>query len=219
MRTDSLDRARLERGSLLRPRSTRWAACALLLCTLAGCGRNADPDTRTDSATTGLSESSPLDSASARIDGDLPVAEPDWTTASVRVQHQTVGPVTVSEVRIARHEGFDRFVITLLGDSLPSYRAAMTGDPPFQCGSGEPATVSGEAVLTFDLELAQAHDESGNSTLEVRDTLPGLPALREVRVICDFEGHVAWAFGIGDATAFRVLELSDPSRIAVDIQH
>jgi hypothetical protein len=201
----------------------------LLLCVLVGCGAGADPGepaNRAEPGEPGNSVDPALRSAestgSAGEDGasaDAAADGDDWRTGSIRMERASTGMVTVTDIRTARHDTFDRFVITLAGDSFPTHSAELNAGPAVQCGSGEPVELSGEAVLVVGLEPARAHDDAGNSTLEPRDTAPGFPALLEARLICDFEGHVEWAFGIAETTAFRVLELTEPARIAVDIQH
>ena len=46
-----------------------------------------------------------------------------------------------------------------------------------------------------------------------------LPNLRQLVQTCDFEGHVTWVLGVGHPKRFRVVELTNPSRIVVDVKH
>jgi hypothetical protein len=48
---------------------------------------------------------------------------------------------------------------------------------------------------------------------------PGYPTLRQVRFGGAFEGHILAGLGLVDRVGFRVLRLSDPPRIAVDVAH
>jgi hypothetical protein len=227
-RPDLLGQSRVVRRTPQRPGSVRKVPTSLFLSLflslfgIAGCGASADPGTTSDETSAAPITSEPpsrpsSDTAGTPVDADT--ASDRWSTEPVTVERNPAGTVVVTDVRAARHDDFDRVVITLSGDNLPTYRAQITTGPATQCGSGETVSLSGLAVLILGLQPAQAHDDAGNSTIEPRDIAPALPALLEGRLICDFEGHVEWAFGIADATAFRVLELSGPTRIAVDIQH
>lgn len=48
---------------------------------------------------------------------------------------------------------------------------------------------------------------------------PRLPALRQVRYGNEFEGVSTFAPGLAGRTGFRVLELRNPNRLAIDVAH
>lgn len=132
-------------------------------------------------------------------------------------------PATVIAVRSAAHlglhEGFDRVTIELAG-SAPGYRAAWRTTPPRRCGSGAAVAMAGSAWLEVRLDPAQAHDAEGRVTLEARPQQPpGLSAIHGLEMTCDFEGVVSWALGAPRALPFRVMPLSDPPRVVVDVAH
>src|SRR5213083_874800 len=115
--------------------------------------------------------------------------------------------------------GSDRVVFEFTGDSVPGYRVEYTTKPVQRCGSGDPVTVAGTGRLIIRFEPAQAHDEHGNLTPVERHYMPGLPAVRELTLICDFEGQVAWVLGIAAPSEYRVSELTGPARLVVDVRH
>ena len=117
--------------------------------------------------------------------------------------------------------GYDRVVFEFTGggDSVPGYRAEYTTKPVQRCGSGDPVTVAGTGRLIIRFEPAQAHDEHGNLTPVERHYTPGLPAVRELTLVCDFEGQVAWVLGIAAPSEYRVSELTGPARLVVDVRH
>lgn len=200
------------RVSLARP------AALLLTLLLTSCA-DAAPDGQTQRAEDPQPLSTP--SPSADIDLDFEVGDGDrWVSGSARQEHrQSAGSVTVTDIRAAAHDDFDRFVVTLAGDDFPTHQAEIIPGPAIQCGSGEPVELPGNGALILRLEGARAHEDAGSSTLPARDLQPGLAALLEARMTCDFEGQVEWAFGITDATSFRLLELTDPTRVVIDIRH
>lgn len=132
------------------------------------------------------------------------------------------GAATLVAVRTAADSGggFERLVLELEGATLPPYRVAYASEPPSQCGSGRPVQVEGSAVLLVHLHRTRAHAERGGEmvpTVTERDRRPGRPAMRQLTLICDFEGETEWALGLAGRRPFRVLELSSPTRLVVDV--
>src|SRR6266540_3194051 len=115
--------------------------------------------------------------------------------------------------------GYDRVVFEFTGDSVPGYRVEYTTKPAQRCGSGDPVTVAGTGRLIIRFEPAQAHDEHGSLSPTERHRVPGLPAVRELILICDFEGQVAWVLGVAAPSEYRVSELSSPARLVLDVRH
>src|SRR5213593_1825713 len=117
--------------------------------------------------------------------------------------------------------GYDRVVFEFTGggDSVPGYRVEYTTKPVQRCGSGDPVTVAGAGRLIVRFEPAQAHDEHGSLAPAERHHTTRLPAVRELTLICDFEGQVAWVLGIAAPSEYRVSELTGPARLVVDVRH
>ncbi len=119
-------------------------------------------------------------------------------------------------VRAAHHPGFDRVVFEFRG-SLPShsvsYVSSLTED-----ASGKPIHLAGGADILVVFHGANAHDETGATTVTPAGRFsPGLPSLKEVAPAGDFEAVVSYGLGVDHRVPFKVLELRDPSRLAVDI--
>jgi len=102
---------------------------------------------------------------------------------------------------------------------VPGYHVEYTTKPVRRCGSGDPVTVAGAGKLVVRFEPAQAHDEHGTLTPAERQRAPGLPAVRELTLVCDFEGQVAWVLGIAAPSEYRVSELTGPARLVLDVRH
>jgi len=111
------------------------------------------------------------------------------------------------------------FEFTGGGDSVPGYRVEYATKPVQRCGSGDPVAVAGTGRLIVRFEPAQAHDEHGNLTPAERHRAPELPAVRELTLICDFEGQVAWVLDVAAPSEYRVSELTGPARLVVDVRH
>jgi len=197
------------RPAALLVRNARRAALMTLLAvvalTAAGCSRRGGPPRRP-----------PLPEGQAEAGG--PAFLPS-TTVVDEPAAAAGAPATVVGVRTAAHEGFDRVTIELAGSS-PGYRAAWRTTPPRHCASGAAVPMAGGAWLEVRLDPAQAHDAQGRATLETRpQAQPGLTAVQALQMTCDFEGVVSWALGAPRALPFRVMPLTDPPRVVVDVGH
>ena len=155
----------------------------------------------------------------AASDLDADTTSSQWTAGIVRRDRAATGVATQSAVRVARHDGFDRLVLEFEGDELPSYHVEYVDRPVRQCGSGDVVNVAGDGWLLIRLEPARAHDDDGRATIEQRSARPALPVLIETKLICDFEAQVEWVLGMSSPNPYRVLELSQPVRLVVDVRH
>lgn len=142
-----------------------------------------------------------------------------WTAGVTRERRPPAPPGILSEIRTARHEAFDRVVFTFAGERVPSYRIEYVDSPVHQCGSGEPTPIAGDGQLSVSFTGARAHDARGRATVSERERKLSLPVLREVEITCDFEGEVTAVLGVAAPNRYRVLELSGPTRLVVDVRH
>jgi len=155
------------------------------------------------------------------------VAQQDTAFAGTLAPVQRVRSIGAGVARtVLRHvetatasPGYDRVVFEFAGDSVPGYRVEYTTKPVQRCGSGDPVTVAGSGRLVVRFEPAQAHDEQSSLTPAERHRTPGLPSVRELTLICDFEGQVAWVLGIAEPSEYRVSELTGPARLVLDVRH
>jgi hypothetical protein len=120
------------------------------------------------------------------------------------------------DVRSGPQEHFDRVVFEFDGDTIPGYRVEYIAQPT-HCGSGLPAEVGGKAWLQVRMSPAEAHNSQGGVTVGALQRRPGLPVLQELHETCDFEGDVTWVLGLAARRGYRVLELTNPPRIVVDV--
>jgi len=122
-------------------------------------------------------------------------------------------------VETSSEPGYDRVVFVFGSDSAPGYRVEYASAPVRRCGSGDPVSLAGTQHVVVRFEPASAHDERGNPAPVERDRALGLPAVREMQLVCDFEGQVEWVLGVAGASPYRVSELTGPTRVVVDIRH
>jgi hypothetical protein len=121
---------------------------------------------------------------------------------------------TVTAIRIAHHDGYDRLVIGFAtSNAMPQYQLTQQATSHFvRDASGQPVTLDGSAGLRAVLRNADI--TAGAPT----DLTPQLPAIREVAQIGNFERVVSYGVGLATPACFRVLELSGPTRLVIDVQ-
>ena len=122
---------------------------------------------------------------------------------------------TVTGIRIAHHDGYDRLVIDFSSGTtaVPQYDLTRQNSSTFvRDASGEPVTLEGSAGIRAVLRNSDI--ASGVAS----DLKPRLPQIREVANIGNFERVVSYGVGLKTAACFRVLELSGPTRLVIDVQ-
>jgi hypothetical protein len=127
----------------------------------------------------------------------------------------TVGAAaTVYDVRVAHHDGYDRLVIGFpTASAMPQYQVAQQATAHFvRDASGQPVVLSGSSGIR--LVIRNADIVSGAPS----DVKPSLPAIREVAQIGNFERVVSYGVGLATPACFRVLELTGPTRLVIDVQ-
>ena len=129
----------------------------------------------------------------------------------------------LTAVRAGRHAGFDRVVWTFDG-ALPAYRVAYVERPITEDGSGTPIEVRGGATLQIILTPASGTDLDGEQVRTVYEgperidgAQAGTSVVEEIVLTGDFEATLSWVIGVDRHAAFSVTELSDPTRVVVDI--
>ena len=215
------------------------ACCCLAIaaaCTAAGGGAQdsaAATTVRADSLTPasvpGDPAAAPADSGASMPDGAavLSASAPDTllvgttgpTSGGTALQG---GLATLTDIRTAprAQEPFERIVFQFGAGPLPRYEIAYAEPPAQQCGSGAEVPVAGSAMLRVRLRGTQAHVQSAGAmrpTLIDRDRRLDQPLLKQLTLICDFEGEVAVVLGLAVRRPYRVLELEMPTRLVVDV--
>jgi hypothetical protein len=139
---------------------------------------------------------------------------PFQTGTAERERRTRTAPELVS-VETAERDGYDRVLFTFDG-STPGYRVRYVSRVTDSAGRRLP--LRGEAFVEIAFEPALARDPDGTPTFSTGALTPGSPALRQVRFAGDFEGQVRFGLGVAGRGGFRVSELRDPTRVAVDVR-
>ena len=189
---------------------TRRTAVGIALLVTAPIACHRDQPRQADSSGAALSAAAaPQDTAFA------------GTTASVhraRPIPPGVPPALLRAVETDSGPGYDRVVFEFAGDSVPGYHVEYVTAPVRRCGSGDPVALAGAGRLVVRFEPARAHDERGNPSPVQRERATGLPAVKDMKLVCDFEGQVEWVLGVAAAAPYRVSETTAPARLVVDIR-
>jgi hypothetical protein len=148
------------------------------------------------------------------------VPAPEEPVPAEPTPRPVAGTVALRDVRVGEHSGFDRVVFEFDAPDLPRHQIGYATPPIRECGSGTPIAVGGDRWISVRFEPARAHEfvgEAARPTVENRNRTMQFGTLRQLVLTCDFEGQVEWVMGVTTQHRYRVLELSEPSRLVVDL--
>ncbi len=121
---------------------------------------------------------------------------------------------TLTAIRAAHNPGFDRLVFEWSGAAVPQYEIKVAST--FVAPSGQSVRVDGNAFFSVRVN-GQAHTDAGARSYPQPDPFrPGLPLIREVKLVEDFEGVVIFGVGLERLACPTVLTLLSPARIVID---
>ena len=120
---------------------------------------------------------------------------------------------TVTSVRVAHHDGYDRLVIGFAtSNAVPQYTVTRQAASTFtRDASGQKVTLDGSSgikVVLHDSDIAAGVPS---------DQKPGLAEIGEVANIGNFERVVSYGVGLHDQACIRVFQLTGPSRLVIDV--
>jgi hypothetical protein len=203
------------------------AACLFTAIAAGGCVRSASqPATTPTTAAAASTTRGPADTTGPRTTTTTTTTTTTaarWTTAPKARTHNPKVPEDMPmlvAIRSGRHAGYDRVVLEFRND-LPGWRVRYVDKVTSE--SGEVVPLEGAARLYVDVSPAWAHDQNKppyKATYTGPQTLtPRSPTLRQVRLVDEFEGHLGFGLGLQRRVGFRVLELREPARLAIDVAH
>ncbi|MBD5787815.1 hypothetical protein IF650_16770 [Cellulosimicrobium terreum] len=204
-------------------RAARFAlaatACAAVLALAGACaGGDAGDGPSTSDRSTG---SDGPDSSDA--DGDAEAETPDPFPANTDPDTQDPSAdalLTVTDVRTARHDGYDRVVLELDGTGSPGWRVEYVGSPTSD-GKGDVVDVAGDAYLQVMVSGTGYPMDTGVDEYAGPDPVPGPDGgvVAEVTLLGVFEGLTQAFVGVdGEPRPFRAFALEDPARVVVDVR-
>lgn len=162
---------------------------------------------------------------------DAPTTSPETSTtmaappsapadaAPKRAQASGDAALTVTDISVGHHEGFDRVVYELGGTGTPGWEVEYV-DRAVQDGSGTAIDVAGQSVLEVRITGSVYPFDSGVEPYSGPDPVvdPSAPAIAGVYRTIVFEGVTQSFIGVnGERPAFSVDALSNPTRLVIDI--
>jgi hypothetical protein len=144
-----------------------------------------------------------------------PARSAPFRTAPVERDRSPRSAPQLVSVQAVDRDGYDRVVFTFDG-SPPGYRVRYVSRVTNQAGRRLP--LRGEAFLEVAFQPARAHSRGGERTFSPATLTPRYADLRQVRFAGDFEGEVSFGVGATGRGGFRVSELRDPTRVAIDVR-
>ena len=211
-----------------RPRPGRIRALSAALClgaalTAGGCATPVNPGTPGRTVPD-------ISATPATVTAVLPAGEgPDDLLTELPPFPVTLDPassapstgalLTVTDIRVAHHEGFDRVVYALDGSGVPGWTVGYVSQA-VQDGSGMVLELEGRATLWVALTGSGYPSDTGATPFSHPTSVrgDGTTAVTEVQGWSAFEGTTGSFIGVAEpGLAYRVFLLDHPSRVVVDV--
>lgn len=140
-------------------------------------------------------------------------------TASKQVEPE-LGSISVTDVRVGTHHGYDRVTFEVEGDGLAGWFVEYDDDPRSQ-GTGFPIEVEGATSLFLRISSVWLPPDAPEDIEQWAGDVPGPEGGVVLEVVDDviFEGIHTFAIGLDEELPFTVERFEDPQRIVVDIFH
>ncbi|MFI5719766.1 hypothetical protein [Nocardia sp. NPDC051750] len=201
-------------------RTGRVLVVALLAC-LVGCSDSGSTPPVSSTAGPGLPSSRAdipgLPLPPVPLPGE-PVPAPDDTVPK-QAEASPDAMLTVTDIRLSRHAGFDRVEYYLGGPGVPGWSVWYTGRA-VQDGSGRELDVAGRSVLEVRITGSAYPFDSGVAPYAGPDpaTDPAVPGIAGVYRTTVFEGITQSFIGVdADEPGFTVAAATMPNRLIIDI--
>jgi hypothetical protein len=208
-------------GEMLRTLLTVLAVAAAVK--LAACGGESQRTATTGASTATSSATTPAPPATGTT--TPPGGIDTMSGASTRPVHVAATndeTALLTDVRAARHEGYDR-VVFAFRNVLPGYDVRYVSRPVRQDASGRIVPIAGSSVVRIRMEHALDAD-LGRASAPLTYTgprrfTPGTPEVAELARTGGFEGVLTWVAGLRDPVDFRVTTAARPPRLIVDFRN
>lgn len=203
---------------------------------LTGCGNDptvpdpaedpAEPDS--DATTEPEEPEGPEEPGEPEGDADDPADDPDTAvqplteerSLEARTEEGAGGLLTVTDVRIGAHEGFDRIVLEIAGEGTAGWHIDYVAEPTTQ-GQGAPVDITGEAFLRIIVRGVALPPDAPEHDPWDGERLAGPPGSSVTELVDDsiYEGQHVFHVGLPEEAPFGVVRLDDPQRLVIEIEH
>lgn len=217
------------------PRSAAAALVAAVAVLVAGCGGTGGSGGSAAGTDAGSATTAPTSTTAAGSAGPTSTTAATTTTApgasgledATVAQHsapvQGSGTALLEDVRVGRHDTYERIVFQFRGNVVPGYTMQWVDGPILADASGEPVKVAGAAHLEMVFTPASGVDLSAPDVRVVYDGPDRVPVAGTTELITDlvrtgdFEAVLTWVAGATGQVPFRVTTLDAPVRVVVDL--
>lgn len=126
------------------------------------------------------------------------------------------GQAQLVAVRTGQQQGYERLVFEFgPNDPLPQFQISRQGGATFvKDPSGQNVTLQGSAGVRIILRGVTGQGTYTGGT----DLKAGLTEIKEVAELGDFERVTSWGAGLSAAPCYRVIALTNPTRLVIDFQ-
>ncbi|HKW60628.1 MAG TPA: hypothetical protein VJR46_12825 [Candidatus Dormibacteraeota bacterium] len=218
------DRVRSAVGEAPRVREPYWiagVAAAVIAVLIVGVLFVANPFRQAPSTAGSVHSPSPSPSASATPQ-ESPTASPNTqpfvctsSTTSAGANGTPPPVVYVSALRTGAHPGYDRLTVEFTNGTPAQVKLGVQSGTRFLLSpSGVPTTLKGQKGILVVMYGTDLHTSYTGPT----DIVTGYTGLAEVKRIEDFEGTVQLGLGVNGAACYRVMWLTNPNRLVIDVQ-
>ena len=212
-----------------KTRGAKGLAAAAFLVTLAACGGSSNPSPTTSSAPSAStsvtsspsesptpSDSSPTTSGSpSESPSPTPTSSTEFGSAPVTGGHSPDAPAQsrLQRIAVGSHTGFDRLVLDFGTDPVPDFTVTPQDTSAFRMDPSDTlVTLDGDSGVRVVVQSTVLMPSA-----IIDDLRPRFPAIREVQQIGNFEAYVSYGVGVSGTSMIRVLTLTSPNRLVVDV--
>ena len=140
-------------------------------------------------------------------------------SCTLPVRGGAAGRAQIVDVRVGEHPGYDRVVFEFSG-GVPEFEVEDATPPFHEDPTGREITVEGRAHFQITLRGGTKQGDDGTATYTGPTTFrPGFPQLVQLEEAGDFEAQATWVIGLEEEGCVRVLTLSGPDRLVIDLEH
>jgi len=172
------------------------------------------PSPSTSDGSTGSPSGSTDDDGSTSAPPFPANTEPDTSDPSADAA------LTVTDVRVGRHDGFDRVVFELDGTGTPGWRVEYVPEA-VDDGSGNVYPLDGDGTLQVMISGSGYPTDTGVTEYSGPNPLRSdqTDEVEEVALRGVFEGSTQAFIGTDEVNPFRVYALTDPTRVVVEVRN
>jgi hypothetical protein len=175
----------------------------------------------TESSDDGSTESPTTDPSAPADESEEPSVPFPADTEPDLAEPSEGAMLTVTDIRVGQHDGYDRAVLELGGTGTPGWRVEYV-DQPVGDGKGDAVDVDGDAYLQVMISGSGYPMDTGVEEYSEPNPVEAGDGseISEVLLLGVFEGYTQAFVGVdGEQRPFRVFALEDPARVVVDVRH